>query len=82
MFKIGDKVKLITDSHGLGKSNPYWPEYKIIGTITHIYESSMPIRVVWSDDGYYHNVYYEYDLELVNAIPIIDVDELFEEIEL
>ena len=81
-LKIGDEVKLITKKHGISNNNPYWPDYKKIGTIDRIHNTGgLNIRVVWELGGMCHNVYSSSDLELVDE-PIMDVEELFGDIDI
>jgi len=78
-FKVGDRVKLITKRHGVGYSNPYWPKYGIEGVITETWQD-ITFYVKWDNTG--KNSYSSNDLELVDVKPLIDVDELFEGIEI
>lgn len=80
-FKVGDRVRLISLQHGRSRSNPYWPEYKIEGIVDHVYypSSGLPVHVKWNNGT--SNVYNDRDLEVM-INPIMDVNELFEDIEI
>jgi hypothetical protein len=74
-FKVGDRVRfkgpVASNQHIIGHE----------GIITKIApDLHYPIYVKW-DNHKYHNCYRESDLELVDE-PIIDVDDLFAEIEI
>jgi hypothetical protein len=67
MFKIGDRVSHYENG---------------IGTVTKVKTYlTYPVYVKWDDMFHYTDCYKEHELELVED-PIIDVDELFEGIEL
>lgn len=58
-FNLGDRVKLITDRHGVDKDwNPIYSIYKIVGTVV----SNVPISVRW--DNKFTNYYDLDDLQL------------------
>jgi hypothetical protein len=60
-------------------SNPYWSKYKIKGTIEDVY---VPFIYVTWDNGKFNSYSLE-DVDIVDIVdkPIIDVDELFEGID-
>jgi hypothetical protein len=78
-MKIGDRVKLISTRFIHCDENPIWSNCGVIGTIIKRSVRDMGISVVW-DNGI-RNAYHESDLEIMDK-PIIDVDELFKEIEI
>jgi len=65
MFKIGDRVVLISERHGSdGRSNPVYSRYGKFGIVEKIddsFLSSMPIKVRWESGDL--NVYSEHDLK-------------------
>jgi len=81
-MKVGDRVRLTKDRFTLCEENPKWPEYDVLGVIAYIGNSNMEmnIRVDW-DNGH-NNIYDNFDLRIIEDKPIIDVDELFKEIEI
>jgi len=65
MFKVGDRVKLVTALYRDSLDNPVWGGVcgKIVGTVKEISNKGLPIKVNW-DNGEY-NDYMKEDLELI-----------------
>jgi len=73
---VGDTVRLTTDRYGNCDVNPCYDKTGVEGEVTDIEEGT--IYVKW-DNGR-NNVYVKSDLGVI--LPIIDVDDLFSEIEI
>jgi hypothetical protein len=65
MFKVGDRVKLVTALYGDSLNNPVWRGVcgEIVGTVKEISNKDLPIKVNW-DNGE-QNPYTKRDLELI-----------------
>jgi hypothetical protein len=78
-MKIGDRVILISGRYDSSHVNPVYEDTGMEGSIVKEWPTSNRFRVLWDND--IHNNYSVLDLDVVDE-SIIDVDELFKEIEL
>ena len=76
-FKVGDRVGLYDDIYTNRAANPWYSKTGIIGTLLSKWDW---VSVEW-DNGQENN-YEPHQLFIVDEDPIIDVDELFEEIDI
>lgn len=76
MIKVGDKVKLISDRHGISNNNPY--NMPIIGRVTRFKEWGYPICVKWENGT--NNTYERSDLIIIDDEFNKLFDEIFNEI--
>jgi hypothetical protein len=74
MFKVGDRVKLVTALYGDSLNNPVWGGVcgKIVGTVKEISNKGLPIKVNW-DNG-------EYDYYKEKALKLIIKEDNMDEI--
>jgi hypothetical protein len=79
IFDVDDRVILISGRYALSKSNPIYSATGVEGIIIKKWSASNSVRVLWDNGS--HNSYRLSDLEIVEN-PIIDVDELFEDIDI
>ena len=82
-MKIGDRVILISERHGVDNSNPVYEYKKVIGTISDIKtkaEAVLNIRVDW--DNTRSNIYAESDLQLYDKYNSKDVYTIEEDLKL
>lgn len=79
MFKIGDRVELVTDRHGVREDNPLkGTVFACVGTVDRVTDTkygSLSIGVQW-DNGK-HNSYSQADLKsFVKDFFMIKLDEI------
>ena len=83
-MKIGDRVILVSNRHGRSEdANPVYSAFKVEGIIVAFRDDmALPIKVHWQNQYNHINYYSERDLKVISDIVILDIDELFSEIQL
>ena len=78
-LNLKNRVRLKPNIYALSESNPIYADTGIEGTIIRKWGASGRVRVSW-DNGTV-NSYYAEDLNKIDK-PIIDIDKLFEDIDI